>query len=55
VSSWRKIAEPRPATVGSTLYSTTANCRYATVARHSASPLPRNGGLVPHATWRNVL
>jgi ABC-type spermidine/putrescine transport systems, ATPase components len=26
VSSWTKIAEPRPATVGWTLYSTTANC-----------------------------
>src|SRR5919204_7064389 len=52
--SCRKIAEPRPATVGATLYWITAKWRYAVIVQ-SASLSPSNGGLVPHATWRKRL
>src|SRR4051794_11643016 len=55
VSTWRKIADPRPGTTGAALYSTSAKSRYAGVIRHSASLPPPNGGRAPHRTCRNEL
>ena len=55
ISTWMKIAEPRPGTAGEVLYSTKIRCEYARVERHSASLAPAKGGRVPHATCWNVL